>query len=155
MAIESKLARGPIGRPMPPSSEGKNRTGLWMALFVIVILIVAGAIWWFTGGRGIGAIQSTKSESYQAVFLDNGQVYFGRLTTQKDGFDTLTEVFYLQTGSVELDQQGNLQLTKLGNEAHGPKDEMKINREHILFIENMKDDSKVASAIKSYQSNKK
>jgi len=42
-------------------------------------------------------------------------------------------------------------LIKLGNEIHGPADSMIITKDHILFIEQLKDDSKVVRAIKEYQ----
>jgi len=36
---------------------------------------------------------------------------------------------------------------KLGGEVHGPQDRMQINRQHILFVENLQDESKVVQAI--------
>jgi hypothetical protein len=41
---------------------------------------------------------------------------------------------------------------KLGNEMHGPQDQMFIRNEHVLFVENLKDDSKVVQAIQQHQS---
>ena len=40
-----------------------------------------------------------------------------------------------------------VQLVKLGNELHGPEDAMYINRQSVLFWENLKNDGKVAKAI--------
>jgi len=42
-------------------------------------------------------------------------------------------------------------LLKLGNEVHGPEDQMEINREHVVFIEKLKTDGKVAKAIAAYK----
>ncbi|MBU2575853.1 hypothetical protein KKF64_02080, partial [Patescibacteria group bacterium] len=50
------------------------------------------------------------------------------------------------------DQQGELSLVKLGNELHGPTDSMFINRDHVLFVEDLKDDSNVVQAIDNYKS---
>lgn len=94
------------------------------------------------------------SGEYQAVFLDNGQVYFGKIENSDAGFYSLVDVFYLQTGAAGIDQASNLSLTKLGAEAHGPEDRMDINASHILFIEDMKSDSKVVQAIQQYKSSK-
>ena len=44
-------------------------------------------------------------------------------------------------------QQPEFTLIKLGGELHGPKDQMTINRNQILFIEELKADSKVVTAI--------
>ncbi len=96
-----------------------------------------------------------ESGEYQAVFLDNGQVYFGKLSKTKQQFFLLTDVFYMQSGSAAPDKAANLSLSKLGGEAHGPEDKMEINVDHILFIEDMKSDSKVVKAINQYKTNNK
>lgn len=84
---------------------------------------------------------------YQAVFLSNNQIYFGRLKNPGSDYLILTDVYY-----VKINEGGAGQLVKLGQiEPHGPKDEMIINREHILFWENMKPDSPVVKTIQSMQ----
>lgn len=156
MAIESKLNRGPIGRPMGQPEE-KKKPNSWLWVIVVLVVIIGGAIWWYYSSGQNSSTESTSeigSGEYQAVFLDNGQVYFGKLNKGKEVY-TLTDVFYLQTGTVGLDQTSSLSLTKLGNEAHGPEDKMEINKEHILFVEGMKNDSKVVKAIQDYKSKKK
>lgn len=155
MAIESKLGRGPVGRPMGQGDE-KKPSSPWLWMIIVAVIIFAAGIWWFTQGRGLGtrSIGDIATGEYQAVFLDNGQVYFGKLKLSKGDFYQLTDVFYLQTGSIGLDQTSNLQLTKLGGEAHGPEDKMQINKEHILFIEDMTAESKVAKAIEEYKNKK-
>ena len=42
-------------------------------------------------------------------------------------------------------------LTKLGGEIHGPEDKMIVNRQQVLFIENLKPDSKVVQLIKDHK----
>lgn len=155
MAIESKLNRGPIGRPMGQPEE-KNKGNPWIWVTVIGVIVIGGAIgWYWKGTSGERASEQIATGDYQAIFLDNGQVYFGKLKTTKQEFYTLTDVFYLQTGAVGLDQTSSLSLVKLGNEAHGPEDKMEINKEHVLFVEDMKSDSKVVKAIQDYKSKKK
>jgi hypothetical protein len=106
-----------------------------------------------------------KASGYQAMFLTNGQVYFGKLTDPNSVFPTMTDVYYLQVVQPPLQgqqeqaqqqqqgQQPQISLVKLGNELHGPMDEMKVNREHILFYENLKEDGQVVQAIKNYKAN--
>lgn len=85
--------------------------------------------------------------SYQAVFLSNDQIYFGHLKNPGSDYLILTDVYY-----VKVNESGAGQLVKLGQiEPHGPKDEMTINREHILFWENMRPDSPVVKTIQSMQ----
>lgn len=148
MAIESKMARGPIGS----SSHTKQPATAWIWVGVLCILLISGGIFYATrsGSNDLTQSGSPSGSDYQAVFLDNGQVYFGKLDqTSKERY-FLTDVFYLQAGSVGVDQSANLSLTKLGSEAHGPEDKMQINPDHVLFIETMKEDSKVVSAIHDY-----
>ena len=138
--------------------RGRRR---WLLGILIVIILLA--ILWFAGGKDLVLNRLARSTEYQAVFLTNGQVYFGKLATSGDWMK-LTDVYYLQvTGQTDQLQQAgdasadtsspqNIQLVKLGSELHGPTDEMFIEKDKILFWENMKDDSKVLQSIKDYQS---
>jgi hypothetical protein len=91
----------------------------------------------------------------QAVFLTNGQVYFGTIQSKTDREVVLTGIYYLQSDrgvntGANLETQQDIKLIKLGNELHGPEDYMELNRDHILFIENLKIDSKVVKAIQNF-----
>lgn len=153
MAIESKMNRGPIGRPGLPSDKN-HKPWIWLVFVVLLAALVVG-VWYYLYGTSDGETEvvAISSGDYQAVFLDNGQVYFGKLEQVRGEFYLLTDVFYLQSGTV-VEQTSSLALTKLGSEAHGPEDQMQINKEHILFIEDMKNDSKVVQAIQQYLTSK-
>ncbi|PJA45315.1 hypothetical protein CO174_03985 [Candidatus Uhrbacteria bacterium CG_4_9_14_3_um_filter_50_9] len=120
----------------------------WVIGVSVVVLLVLG---WYYISLQDGETTSIGSGEFQAIFLDNGQVYFGRLDASGDRFYSLTDVFYLQSGATPIETTNALALTKLGNEAHGPEDQMQINIDHILFIEDMKNDSKVVQAINDYK----
>jgi hypothetical protein len=131
----------------PPKRGGKRGLG-WLLLLVVVVIAVGWA-WnngWFSSGEG-----------YQAVFLDNNQVYFGKLSNWGSSFVVLKDVFYLQINQrlqpvTEGQPQPQFILTKLGNqEIHGPTDVMKINKAHILFVENLKDESQVVQGIAQFK----
>jgi hypothetical protein len=138
-----------------------NTNNFKWSLFVVALVVIIFGAWFFTSRESEVAPESANeavvevviSGKYQAVFLDSGQVYFGKLKKSNKIFYSLTDVFYLKTGTVGLDKVSNLSLTKLGGEAHGPEDKMEINVSHILFIENMRSDSKVVSAINQYKTN--
>ena len=126
---------------------------------IIVALVVAAAV--FVGLRYAGAIpgSATKTAGYQAVFLTNGQVYFGKIASMTAQEVTIEDIYYLQVeGQIQPEQQGTqqpkLSLVKLGNELHGPQDKMIINRDQVLFWENLKDDGKVVTAIKDHKAGK-
>src|SRR3989344_2339826 len=85
------------------------------------------------------------SSTYQAIFLTNDQIYFGNLKSASSDYLILSDVYY-----VKIDQSGAGQLVKLGlGEPHGPKDEMIINQDQVIFWENLKPDSTVVQKIRT------
>ncbi len=85
--------------------------------------------------------------AYQAIFLTNDQIYFGRLKNTSSDYLILFDVYY-----VKVNDKGDGHLVKLGiGEPHGPRDEMIINQEQVLFWENLKPDSPVVNTIRSMQ----
>lgn len=125
-------------------------------LLVVVILVAVIAIAAFLGAD---KLKGSSNKTRQSVFLTNGQVYFGYITSENGKNLVLKDIYYLQVqqplqpAKDEKEQQPQISLVKLGNELHGPKDEMRINREHVLFIEDMKNDSKVNQAIEDFIKN--
>lgn len=125
----------------------------------IVIAIAAAAVVVAIGLGGYLSGNKTpsaaKPKPYQAVFLTNGQVYFGKIvkTTTNDTY--LNDIYYLQVQqplqppdpNKKDSQQPQLQLVKLGNELHKPKDEMVIKNLQILFTEEIQNDGQVGQAI--------
>jgi len=102
-----------------------------------------------------------KDDRFQAVFLDNGQVYFGHLSNVNRDYVRLTDIYYLQVdqqiqpdqqqaGETSQDQQTRISLAKLGNELHGPEDEMFILKSKVVFWENLKTDGQVTQAIDDF-----
>ena len=83
---------------------------------------------------------------FQAVFLDNGQVFFGRLEDVGSSFLGLRDVFYVQR-TVTPDKKEASVLIKRGIEWHGP-DFMRINSRHVVYIEPVAPDSRVAQLIR-------
>jgi hypothetical protein len=93
---------------------------------------------------------------WQAVFLINGHVYFGKITSATRNDLRLTDVYYLQStnpkaGSIPDIDSDEVSLVKLGEELHGPEDLMVIGRAHILFTETLKESAQVVKAIAEYR----
>jgi len=131
-----------------------NRRNVGLALAVIILAVAV-----FFALRYVGALPGQGQVStggYQAVFLSNGQVYFGKISGTTATDVTIEDIYYLQVeGQIQPEREGQqqprLSLVKLGNELHGPQDKMVINRDHVLFWENLKDDGRVVSAIKDHK----
>jgi len=112
-------------------------------LAIPIILGLLALLVWLPGCSGGDLSFPTE---YQAVFLDNGQVYFGRLEDRGSSYLTLKDVFYVQTVTDREKKETRNLLVKRGNEGHGP-DFMKINSRHVLFIEPVAPDSRVSRLI--------
>ena len=95
--------------------------------------------------QGCGNKPSFSTE-YQAIFLDNGQVYFGKISELGTKFPLLDDVFYVQSQMNKDTKEISNLLIKRGGEWHAPKN-MRINSDHIVFIEPVTSDSKVAQLI--------
>ena len=144
--------------------ENRNKHGIKHVLLTSVVALTL-----LGGGYALGSSLSTPGSSEigrvdksknQAVFMSNDQVYFGKITEITDTVIVMENIYYLQGNAAQnsptgqgtaTSQQSNVALTKLGDELHGPEDRMQINREQVLFWENLKSDGKVSEAIKAYK----
>lgn len=130
-----------------------SKVVVWIISAILLLAVIAMAATVFLNSGAKTAETGINSSRYQAVFLVNGQIYFGKLTAFNDASFKLTDIYYPQaqtTGEDEktTDAQGGIQLIKLGDEVHGPESEMFISKDQILYYENLKADSKVAELIK-------
>lgn len=151
-------------QPAAPAAQPAKKTkktfpnGHWLlpfAIGIILSLIVIVGVFAVNQKQG-GAATDIEEDKYQAVFMTNGQVYFGKLQNPTGTYAKLTDVYYLQVQqavqpAAENEESSQVSLTKLGSELHGPTDKMHISRDQILFWENLKDDSTVVKAIKEYK----
>lgn len=156
---------------MMASSSGKqspnrqkrplNKKLLMTVVSVLAVIALVAAVWLLVV-RPSSTASAIDGNKYQAVFFTNGQVYFGKLQSLNGDYMRLTDIYYLQAKSDEDNEESNpqrasnqdssnVQLVKLGSEIHGPDDEMILNKEQVLFFENLKNDSNVSTTIKSYQ----
>jgi len=120
---------------------------------LFILLVVAAAF----AGYAVGVRRRAQADSpkrfqtpYLAVQLDNGQVYFGKLEGFGTAFPVLRDVFYLQTSMNPQTNQQSSVLMKRGHEWHAP-DQMVLNAPHILLVEPVVPDSKVADLIGHYK----
>lgn len=123
-----------------------------LALIVIAMLVGAAVI---RGGSFSGSVPN--EDQYQAVFLANGQAYFGHLTGVGSAYVTLNDVY-----SVDQAQQASpapgatpgpqLQLIRRSdNNLLKPENPMNISSDQIVSWENISNDSEVVKAIKQKQ----
>jgi hypothetical protein len=139
---------------------GMGMGHMMLAKLVLMVIFVVGGIWvyrmWVATPDLAGDLDNGE---IKAVFLDNGQVYFGKIEEAGKDFLLITNPYYLQKQTVlqEPTEEGaqpttreQLSLTALGGEnlqLHGPEKELFVPWNKILYMENLKDDSQVVKLI--------
>jgi hypothetical protein len=86
---------------------------------------------------------------YQAVFLTNGQTYFGRYYDRLGAYAKIEDVYYLQqTPAADTSQPAETRLVRRGKELHAPSSRMLVPKSAIQFVEDLNDASPIAQFMK-------
>ncbi|MBI4938621.1 MAG: hypothetical protein HY846_10510 [Nitrosomonadales bacterium] len=84
---------------------------------------------------------------YQAVFMDNGHMFFGKLEQAGCDYPLLRNAFTVQNQADPATKEIKSALVRRGVELHGP-DYTVLNAKHIVAIEPVAGNSRVAQIIK-------
>ncbi len=91
-----------------------------------------------------------RSDRIQAVYLDNGRVYFGRLKYEGSGIYVLKKAFFIrEKPDKEGENDATQQVVSVREELTGPDSNVILNGRHIVQIQNLAPNSKVGDAIES------
>jgi hypothetical protein len=109
----------------------------------IALAVFIGAFfftqWWDFTVPAIGRAE------YQAVFLANGQTYFGRYYDRIGAYAKIEDVYYLQQMQATSSEQApDTKLVRRGKELHAPSSRMLVPKSAILFVEDLSDASPIA-----------
>ena len=138
------------------SSSKKPRHKFFSKILFLVLIIILGLIFagFYIYSKTNDIVFDRTASPYYAVFLTNGQVYFGKPMSKNKTEFVISDVYYLQlsgestTPSTQKQlAEPKFKLVKLGEEIHGPVDTLFINRSNILFYEQLRKDSKVVQSI--------
>jgi hypothetical protein len=134
-----------------PTSILRRIFVMLLVLIGLILLILIVRTQLFRAGISTlfapGVAEVIDRDSYQAVFLSNGSTYFGKLQQQGDSWFVLTDVYYLAAS-----EDSAPQLIKRGSEPQGPREPMIIPQANVLFIENLRADSEIVTAITRFKS---
>ena len=99
--------------------------------------------WWDFAVPALGGAR------YQAVFLANGQTYFGRYTDRFGPYVKMEDVHYIQTTPAPADSDAppEQRLLRRGGEPHRPLPRILLPRTAILFVEDLQDASPIVRFI--------
>lgn len=82
---------------------------------------------------------------YQAVFLANGQTYFGRYYDRIGPYVKIEDAYYIQqVPDADPTKPAQSRLVRRGSELHGPEAKMLVPRLSVLFVEDLADASPIA-----------
>lgn len=151
------------GAPAPKSASKKSnkkwvtiaRWSSVVLLFSCVVLVIA-LVASIAFSKNQQESKYVDKNQYQAVFLNGGQVYFGKITSLNNKYIAMSNIYYLRVNQTVQPNANNssandVSLVKLGCELHGPADQMVINSEQVIFWENLKNDGQVAKAVAEFQ----
>ena len=113
-----------------------RNVGVGAVVFFAALLFTQ---WWdFT-------LPSFGRSDYQAIFLANGQTYFGRYYDRIGAYAKIEDVYYLQqTQAASPDQAPDTKLVRRGKELHAPAARMLVPKSAILFVEDLTAASPIA-----------
>ena len=118
---------------------------------LIAGLVLGGLAGWYLASQR--ADEPRFSAPFQTILLDSGQVYYGKITGLGTPYPTIRDVYYIQsTTNPETKQVSNV-LIRRGNEWHGPEFTV-VNARHIVMIEPVGANSKVAQLIAEQEKEK-
>ena len=119
---------------------------LLSGIAVFVLACFAFGLWWFRSSHALKL-----DTTYQAVLLDNGQVYYGKIEQTDSELTVLTDVYYIQNQVDTQTKEVKNILIRRGNEWHAPNRSV-LNTRHIIVIEPVTAGSKVAELIAALKS---
>lgn len=118
-----------------------RRIGALAVAAMLFVAVFAFVRWWDFALPSVGAAR------YQAVFLSNGQTYFGHLVERIGPYVKIEDAYYIQQtqpGDDQAQKAPESRLIRRGNELHRPLPFVLIPRTAILFVEDLRADSAVA-----------
>lgn len=128
--------------------------GLIKIIVIFLAIIVIGAtvyIMFFRSGEKL------ETGNWYSVKLIDGEVFYGQIADVKADPLVISNAYYnydqakAKEGNKTVEETGSLRLVKRGQETHGPSGTMEIVRSQVLFMEQLKQDSKVLKAILDYE----
>jgi lipopolysaccharide export LptBFGC system permease protein LptF len=167
----------PIDQPKPQKDFGEVKKDLktiskfsfkkvaFIFVIILVLLAVSAALFKMYGGKTVSYGQTAgkannaadaSASNYYAVFLSDGQIYFGQITENNSSEMVISDAYHLQSNGQtyqSLNQNQNVpagasfSLIRVSDELHGPTNKIFINHNQILFYEQLRKDSKVVQLI--------
>lgn len=157
-----------------PTPKKSNKTGKVLTAVLSLLVVVTGA----AGGylyynnympqtpektQTTSVLGAFNSSAYHAIFLTNGQVYFGKIESKNEYELILSDAHFLQVNTKVVEQQvptgkdgetttqkveqPDLSIVDRMNTLHKPVGRVSFNMDNVMFTEELASDSSVVEAI--------
>ncbi len=151
-SIDGIAAHGMAKTTVAKQSAVKRYRRVALGSVLVLAMLVAAFLAWHAFAN---PAQQIMTDRYQAVFLDDGKVFFGKLKNTHGTYLTLEDVYYTQNQSATPGESGQnttsnrVNIVKVGEEVYGPENGMAIRADQVSFWQNLTVDSQIAKAIES------
>lgn len=137
----------------------------WFRMIVVVqlslisMLVISIAVFTAIGGKRSGESNYIDNNKYQAIFMNRGEVYFGKISDVTPSYLRIVDVYSInQEQTTNGTQQPtdststkNYDLTKIVKGVHCPTDAMIIYKDQVSYWENLQSEGQVVKIIEEYK----
>ncbi|MEA3463708.1 MAG: hypothetical protein U9R14_01350 [Patescibacteria group bacterium] len=153
---DSEEAKQELQKIKQPGAVRVNETFVKrLTLLLAVILIGAAIFWMFFYNKSGDLVDLDKEQGWYTIKLVNEEIYYGQVGDVSADPVVIQNVYYnygqQKDEKKAMDETGSLRLVKRGQETHGPDGTMNIIRSQVLYLEPLREDSKVLKAILEYE----
>jgi len=139
-----------VSRPKKEKSPSRQAV---IGAFLAIILAFLGWQFFFADNEPVVSVEP----KWYMVKLSNNETYYGLIADTAADPIVIKSVYYNydqlnpENQGGEPQETGNLRLVKRGKETHGPDGTLRVVRSQVMFMEPLKEDSKVLNAILEYE----
>ena len=161
------MANMPIKRTVPTQTASRSKRDWPHLMSKVAYLCAALAIVLVFVQLNLYCVRFNKvfnSDVVSAVTMANGQTYFGRMEKFGPHTVVLFDVYYLQVGSTDNedttantavdtetnDANSNVKLVKLADDFYQPNNYVILNRDQIIYWQQLSNSSPIIDAINNY-----
>jgi hypothetical protein len=114
-------------------------------LLVLVVLAVVITIVWALRSAAHAEVPSGLShDRYQAITLDSGEIYFGRLQPLEDGFYELRDAHFARQQASSTAKDAETELVPVTEQPHHPRGVLFVAARHLVLAQPLDPDSSMA-----------
>lgn len=145
-----------INRP-PKVRVGINFNMNFGIIILSIVVLIFAYFFIFSKDKNVAEV-TVPEEKWYMVKLSDASVYYGQISDVASDPIVIRNVYYNydqlkpnESTEGETKDSTSLRLVKRGKESHGPNGTMSIVRSQVLFMEPLKEESKVLQAILDYE----